>query len=254
MEGTFDLLNPIELLQLLSQAGQSGVFAVPGGEIYLERGHPVHARYKDKTGSDGLFEILGLQDGKFRFLAGERAKQSSLEGTLDNYLLQAIRFLDTRLDLSPFDQVEIIDHERAGRLTLSPDEFALMQLLNQPITLIELSSASGMALDTITLSISHLARLGVVHISNKTPHTVRLRVTRLEGVEGNRAIVDAQLLRVWRNQFGPFANLEVKVGSRNLQIGIEAGSKLGATLLMSQDALFFYNLNVEQEVMVWPAI
>lgn len=254
MEGTFELLSPIELLQLLSQAGRSGVFAVPGGEIYLERGHPVHARYKDKTGSAGLFEILALQDGKFRFLAGERAKQSSLEGTLDNYLLQAIRFLDARIDLSPFDEVSLSDPERAARLTLSPEEFALLQHLSQPATLIHLSSVLGLPLDTVGLSVGHLARLGVAKIVNKTPSTARLRVGRFEGVEGNRVLVEAQLLRAWRKQFGPFTALAAQAGERQLSIAVEAGGKLGAYLYFSSDALFFYNLNVDQELMVWPAL
>ncbi len=252
MDGTFELLGPIEILQLLSQAGQTGAFKVPGGEVYLERGQPVHAQYKGKAGRDGLFQILALKEGKFRFLAGERAKQSSLEGSLDNYLLEAIRFIDARLDLSPFDLVQLTDANRTTHLTLAPDEFELLRHMSKPISLFDLATVSGIASDVVQLNVSRMARLGLVQITARTPHTVRLTVGRLEGSTGAR--VDTQLLRVWRNHYGPFTQIEVRTEERILQLPVEAKSNAGPQLLLSSDALFFYNLRVGQEVLVWPSL
>lgn len=252
MDGTFELLGPIEILQLLSQARQTGAFKVPGGEVYLERGQPVHAQYKGKTGRDGLFQILALKDGKFRFLVGERAKQSSLEGPLDNYLLEAIRFIDARLDLSPFDQVQLTDANRTTHLTLAPDEFELLRHMSKPISLFDLAAVSGISNDVVQLNVSRMARLGLVQITARTPHTVRLTVSRLEGSTGAR--IDTQLLRVWRNHYGPFSQIEVRTEEGILQMPVEAKSNAGPQLLLSSDALFFYNLRVGQEVLVWPSL
>jgi hypothetical protein len=252
MDGTFELLGPIELLQLLSQARQTGAFKVPGGEVYLEQGQPVHAQYKNQIGRDGLFQILSLKEGKFRFLVGERARQSSLQGSLDNYLLEAIRFMDMRLDLSPFDQVQLTDANRTTHLTLSPDEFELLQHMSKPISLFDLALASGISNDAVNLNVSRLARLGLVQITTRTPHTVRLVVARLEGSAVAR--IDSQLLRAWRSHFGPFAQVEVRAENRILQLPVEAKSNAGPQLLLSSDALFFHNLRVGQEVLVWPSL
>ncbi|MDX2004615.1 MAG: DUF4388 domain-containing protein [Meiothermus sp.] len=254
MEGNFELISPIELLQLLAQARQSGAFGVPGGQIYIERGQPVHAQYKEARGREALFEMLALRDGQFRFLKGERATQTTLEGSLDNYLLEAIRFLDTRLDLSPFDEVELLDHERMGRITLDADEISLIKHLARPMSLLELSERCGLGVDAIGLHISHLARLSLVQINARTPRTVRLRIERLEKARGTVVQVDTHLLRVWRGQYGAFGNLEVKDGERYLQVAIEPRSQLGKALMLSADALRHYGLKPGQEVVAWPSL
>ena len=254
MEGNFELISPIELLQLLSQARQSGAFRVPGGQIFLERGQPVHAEYQKYLGREALFEILALKDGQFRYLNGERAHQSSLEGSLDNYLLEAIRFLDTRLDLSPFDEVELLDPNRVGKITLDANEVNIIKHLSKPISLLELSKRSGLAVDAVALHIGHLARLALVQITNRTPRTIQLTVERLDKTKGVSAQIDTHLLRVWRQQYGAFSSLEVKSGERYLQIQVEPRGQAGGCLLLSKDALYHYDLKVGQEVVAWPSL
>jgi hypothetical protein len=254
VEGNFELISPIELLQLLSQARQSGAFGVPGGQIFLERGQPVHAEYQNANGREALFEILALKDGQFRFLRGERATRTTLEGSLDNFLLEAIRFLDTRLDLSPFDEVELIDPQRMGKITLDADEINLIKHLTQPLSLLDLSERCGLGVDAIGLHISHLARLSLIQVHTRTPRTVRLRVERLEKIRGSVAQVDTHLLRVWRGQYGAFSSLEVKDGERYLQIAVEPRSQLGRAFMLSKEALHHYGLKPGQEMVVWPSL
>jgi len=253
MEGTFDLLGPIELLQLLSQAGHSGAFKVPGGEIYLESGRPVHAQYKGNNGKDGLFQILSLKEGKFRYIKGERSTQSSLQGPLEQYLLQAIQFIDIKLSLSPFDQIVLSDHHKATHLTLAPDDFALLKHLSKPINLIELSTASRLSVDKATSSLGRLARVGLIQIIKRTPRTVRLMVNIVHG-SGNVARIDSQLLHIWRENYGAFGEVEIKAGQRSLRVPVEPMGNAGSRLLFSADAIFFFNLSVGQEVLVWPAL
>lgn len=253
MEGTFELLGPLELLQLLSHAGQSGAFKVPGGEVYLDEGRPTHAHYKGKEGKEGLFQILALKEGKFRYAKGEKVPIQSLQGPLENYLLQAIQFIDTKLNLSPFDQVELSDQNKATHLTLAPDDFQLIKHLNKPISLIDLSSASGLSMDKATSSLSRLARVGLIQVTKRTPRTVRLTVSIAPGA-GNTVRLDARLLHIWRENYGSFDDIEIKAGQRSLRIPVEPMGNAGARLMVSADAVFFYNLNVGQDVLVWPAL
>lgn len=252
MEGTFELLGPIEILQLLAQARQTGVFRVPGGEVYLEQGQPVHAQYRGQVGREGLFQILALKEGKFRYLPGERAPRSSLEGPLENYLLEAIRFMDAQPNLSPFDLVGLTSAEGVTYLTLSPEELELLPHLSAPVSLFELVARSGIPSEAVERSVGRLARLGLVRITPRTPHPARLTIDRLEG--SLHARLDAQLLRAWRGHYGPFSEVEVRTEGRTLRLPVEPKGNLGPRLLLSSDALFFYNLRVGQEVLVWPSL
>ncbi|MBF6596524.1 MAG: hypothetical protein IVW51_19025, partial [Thermaceae bacterium] len=178
---------------------------------------------------------------------------SSLEGPLENYLLEAIRFIDAHLDLSPFDQLELADPAKASHLTLSPDEFELLRHLSKPLSLIDLIASSQLPSETVLLNVSHLVRLGLVHVTSRTPRTVRLRVERQEG-PGSLAYVDTQLLRAWRDHYGAFEALEVRSGNHSVRLVVEPHSSTGARLLLSAELLFFHNLSVGEEVLVWPAL
>ncbi|MCX7740680.1 MAG: DUF4388 domain-containing protein [Meiothermus sp.] len=252
MEGTFELLGPIEILQLLAQARQTGVFRVPGGEVYLERGQPVHAQYRGQVGREGLFQILALKEGKFRYLPGERPPCSSLEGPLDHYLLEAIRSMDTWPSLSPFDLVGLARAEGSAHLALSPEELELLPHLSTPVSLFELVARSGARGESVQRAVARLARLGLVRITRRTPHPARLTIDRLEG--SLHARLDTQLLRAWRDHYGPFSEVEVRADGRTLRLSVEPKGNLGPRLLLSSDALFFYNLRVGQEVLVWPSL
>ena len=91
MEGDFRLLGPIDLLQLLAQGGKTGAFRVEGGEVYLERGRPVHAAYGGVEGAEALLAVLALKEGRFRFFPGEAAPRRTLERPLEASLLEAVR-------------------------------------------------------------------------------------------------------------------------------------------------------------------
>ncbi|RDI96180.1 DUF4388 domain-containing protein [Meiothermus sp. QL-1] len=251
MEGTFDLLGPTEILQLLAQARQTGTFRVPGGEVYLERGQPVHAQYRGKVGREGLFQILSLKEGRFRYLPGERAPQTSLEGSLESYLLEALRFLEAQIELGPFDQLEAVAQQPTSTI-LSPEELELLQHLRKPVSLFDLLAQTGLPNTLVQPRLNRLARLGLVRITPRAPRPARLAVGLMEG--STRARVDTQLLQAWRSYYGPFTQLEVQSKQRTLRLPAEARPNLGPRLLLSTDALVFYDLQVGQEVLAWPAL
>jgi hypothetical protein len=61
-------------------------------------------------------------------------------------------------------------------------------------------------------------------------------------------------LRIWRENYGAFSEVEIKTSQRSLRVPVEPMGDAGARLLISADALFFFNLSVGQEVLVWPAL
>lgn len=253
MEGDFSLLGPIDLLQLLSQNGRSGVFRVPGGEVYLEGGNPTHAQFKNATGPDGLFQVLALKQSSFRFVVGGKAPQTTLSGSLSNYLLQALGHVEDLVPISPFDEVRMLNTTQASQLTLPPQDQALLQALTQPQMALDLANATGMGLEKLQPLLRGLARLGVVQITSRTPRTARLHVALLEHHSGFVRL-DPNLMFAWRNHYGAFRKIEVKIGNRQLQLTVEAIAGAGNRLMMPREVLMFHDFQVGQEVLVWPAL
>jgi len=253
VEGNFSLLGPIDLLQLLSQSQQSGGFYVPRGEIYLEQGRPVHASYRGISGVEGLYRILGLREGPFRFSLGDRPPQQTLTESLEHYLLQAIRQLDERIEVGVFDRVTLTVKNLPAQLTLLPSELAVLNQLDQPLSPLELSARSKYGLEAITSLLGQLARLGLVKVQNRLAHTAQLRTALTEG-RGTTARLDPLVIQAWTHQYGRFEAVEVQAGERQVRLMIEARPGAGARMLLTAEGLVFHNLRAEQEVLVWPAL
>lgn len=253
VEGNFSLLGPIDLLQLLSQSKQSGGFYVPRGEIYLDKGRPVHASYRGIGGAEGLYRILGLREGPFRFSSGDRTPEQTLTESLEHYLLQAIRQLDERIEVGVFDRVVLTVNNLPSQLTLLPNELAVLSQLNDPLSPLELSARSKFGLEAITALLGHLARLGLVKVQRRLAHTAQLRTALTEG-RGTMARLDPLVIRAWTHQYGRFEAVEVQAGERQVRLMIEAQPGAGARMLLTAEGLVFHNLRAEQEVLVWPAL
>jgi hypothetical protein len=253
VEGDFSLLGPIDLLQLLSQSGRSGVFRVPGGEVYLESGNPTHAQFKNTPGPDGLFQILALKQSQFRFVVGGRAPQTTLSGSLSNYLLQALGHVEDAMPISPFDEVKMINQTQASQLTLPPQNQILLQALSEPQMALDMANSVGLSLEQLQPLLRSLARLGVVQINSRTPRTARLQVSLLEHHSGY-ARLDSNLMFAWRNHYGSFKKVEVRIGNRQLQLTVEAIAGAGNRMMMPREVLMFHDFQVGQEVLVWPAL
>jgi len=247
VEGDFRLLGPIDLLQLLAQGGKTGVFRVEGGEVYLEGGRPVHAAYRGKVGRAALMEILSLREGRFRFLLGERASLTSLEGPLEGYLLEALRLLDEGVEVGPFDLVR--PSARAQGATLEPAEHALLQTLGEGKSPLDLLPATGLPLKEVLRRLGRLARLRLVEVLPRVPHTARLRVAL--GARG--AQVDALLLAAWRAHYGGFLRVRVR-GRAEAALGVEGAEGLGVELRLAPELLLSHGLRVGEEVLVWPEV
>ena len=176
MEGDFRLLGPIDLLQLLAQGGKTGAFRVEGGEVYLERGRPVHAAYGGVEGAEALLAVLALKEGRFRFFPGEAAPRRTLEGPLEAYLLEAVRRLGEGVEVGPFDLVRPTAAGLEAQATLEPEAFALLQAASGGKSPLDLAAATGLPLGRVLQGLGQLARLRLVEVSPRVPRTARLRV------------------------------------------------------------------------------
>jgi len=247
MEGDFRLLGPIDLLQLLAHGGKTGAFRVEGGEVYLEGGRPVHASYQGKVGKEALLAILSLREGRFAFLRGESPPQTSLQGPLEGYLLEALRLLDEGVEVGPFDLVR--PTTRARGATLEPTELGLLLALGEGKSPLDLLPATGLPLKEVLKRLGHLARLRLVEVLPRIPHTARLRVAL--GRRGGQ--LDALLLAAWRAHYGGFARVRVR-GKEEASLAVEGVEGLGVELRLAPELLLFHGLKVGEEVLVWPEV
>ncbi len=247
MEGDFRLLGPIDLLQLLAQGGRTGAFLVEGGGVYLEGGRPVHAFLGKKVGKEALMGILALKEGGFRFVLGERAPTTSLQAPLEAYLLEALRLLDEGVEVGPFDLVR--PAPQAYRATLEGEDQALLLALGEGKSPLDLAAATGLPLKETLKRLGHLARLRLLEVHPRVPHTARLRVA----LGGRGAQVDTLLLAAWRAHYGGFARVRVR-GRGEGSLAVEGVEGLGVELRLSPEHLLFLNLKVGEEVLVWPEV
>ncbi|WP_117236757.1 DUF4388 domain-containing protein [Thermus sediminis] len=247
MEGDFRLLGPIDLLQLLAQGRRTGVFLVEGGEVFLEGGRPVHASYRGKVGKEALLEVLALKEGRFRFVLGERAPLTSLQGVLEAYLLEALRLLDEGVAVGPFDLVRPAPKARGA--TLEPQDHALLLALGEGRSPLDLLPAKGLSLKEVLKRLGHLARLRLVEVHPRIPHAARLRVA----LGGRGAQVEALLLSAWRAHYGRFARVKVR-GKGEAALSVEGVEGLGVELRLAPEHLLFLGLRVGEEVLVWPEV
>ncbi len=257
MEGTFALLGPLDLLQLLARGGKKGVFQTitssGKGTVYLQGARVTHARWGPLSGDEAMLEILLLKEGRFRFIEGAEPDEITLERNLDHYLLQAIRRLDDRVEVSPFDKVKFGQGGSVGHLTLSPDELALFTRLSKPISVLDLAVASERPLRTVMTILGHLARLGVIEVEHRTPHTARLTLA-IEDPLPPYAHIDELLLSTWRLHYGKFDHVHVRAGNRTLKLPVRGAEDLGGFLLLGTGLLIMHELKSGQSLMVWPAL
>jgi len=257
MEGTFELLGPLDLLQLLARGGKKGAFQVSTstgrGVAYLSGPRVTHAKWGSLEGERALMEILMLKEGRFRFLEGGDPTEVTLTEPLDYYLLAAVRNLDDRIEVGPFDLVQFSASSKVSHLTLSPDEFSLFTHLSNRLTALELASKSKMPLARVLATLGHLARLNIIEIERRAPHTAKLTLAIKDPLPPY-AYLDDLLLRAWRLHYGQFDQVYIRANSRTITMPVRGHEDLAGELLLSTEQLIIHELTAGQQLLVWPAL
>ncbi len=257
MEGTFELLGPLDLLQLIARGGRQGSFQVISqngkGQVFLHGPLVSHAYWGVLEGEEGLMEILTLRQGRFRFVQGAESEKRTIDKRLDYYLFRAVRQLDDRVEVGPFDLVGLSSNSSIGHLTLSPKELSLFTHLSKKISALELSAKSGQPLHKVLTILGHLARLGSVELERRAPRTAKLTLSIQDDLPPF-AHVDALLIRAWLSHFGRFDSVYLRSNGRTLTLGVRATENLGDKLMLSTEQLILHGLTAGEELLVWPAL
>ncbi|WP_457637991.1 DUF4388 domain-containing protein [Oceanithermus sp.] len=257
MEGTFELLGPLDLLQLLARGGKKGFFQIvaSGGKgiAYLNGPRVTHAKWGSLQGEEALMEILLLKEGRFRFLEGGDPPAETLTEPLDYYLLQAVRRLDDRIEVGPFDLVQLGSGSGVSHLTLSPDELALFTHLSKQLSALELAARSKKPLSRVLATLGHLARLNIIEIERRAPHTAKLTLAIRDPLPPF-AYVDDLLLRAWKLHYGHFDQVHIRADRKTVTLPVRGGDDLGSSLLMATEQLIVHELTAGQTLLVWPAL
>lgn len=115
LKGNLSLTNITDLLQFLSSSAKSGMIKLvrhpegTQGKIYFVAGELVSADSGNKTGLEGLAELLGWDQGTFHFLPDVAATKSTIGLSVQHAIMEAVVLLDKQAKEStatPIREVE----------------------------------------------------------------------------------------------------------------------------------------------------
>ncbi len=100
LSGNLNFLNLGELLQLFGSNGATGVLRIYSdqvpepGEIYFEKGNPVHAQAMDNGGLHAIYSLFGWMGGSFEFFRQPVDCQKTISKSRMEIILEGLRLLD----------------------------------------------------------------------------------------------------------------------------------------------------------------
>jgi hypothetical protein len=183
MEGKLDILALPDLIQALSNSGQSGRLRIrPADEarLFFLSGRIVHAEYRSLKGVSVLYEIFSWRNDAFRFDAGELPKEQTITMPVAQLLLTVSEFADlkTATSISNTDNSGPTRYYGLpvppGTLDISALETRLIGLANGS-TLDELTEATGANTVEIARALKHLIDRQLVRLEDQpwTPQALK---------------------------------------------------------------------------------
>lgn len=265
MTGTLGLFSLVDLFQLLSASQRSGRLGIdhPAGlaRVYFEKGQVVHAEFGDRRGVEAVYALFADERGGFEFKLGIPAPQTSIEGSTENIVLEAIRRLDeARRDGAPSvarDAVPQLDtaYDRAAELALDDLERTVLEYANGQRNVTRIALDAGLDPDRVLAAVERLVRVGVLKMRQRRARTARL-VTRLsdDALASGAAGVDPGILTTWERAVGaPTERIACRREDGTVLV-FEAVAVQGAGpyLLFSRDTLFRADLAANEALLVRP--
>lgn len=103
IEGSLTQLPLPDLMQILAMNKRTGRLVLSQGnakgEVFMNAGRAVNARFGDVEGEKALFRLLSFNDGSFAFTPGQPTNRVRLERTMEDALLESARQADERARL-----------------------------------------------------------------------------------------------------------------------------------------------------------
>jgi Domain of unknown function (DUF4388) len=270
VRGSLGIFNLVDLLQLLAANHSKGLLTVhhpSRGEckLYLDgSGRMLHAAFDDREGIPAIKAILEDEHGNFEFLPNLSPTVKSIDANLDNVLFQAIRELESQKTqtvaekhVAPpqeLDTPRVKSIDRLSNLTLSGEEFAVIEKMDGQMSAIGIAQSTGIPLERVQTILTRLASISMIEIKRREVRIAQLVIGLSRELVGTEACIDEVILNAWERQ----ANKKV----RGIRIREKSGREivfptmsrpgLGAYLLLSNNSIMQFGLQAGKSVLAKP--
>ncbi len=259
----------LDLLQLLGSNQSKGCLSIhhPSereGRVFFDSGRVIHAQFGTLEDAEAIRAMLRDERGNFEFIPGRTPPKKTISSSLDNFLFEVIREISegtkTTETLIPtpneLDSPRIIDSNRITSLTMSSDEFSVIQLIDSKRSVVSISQAANQPLELVQRVLVRFASLGLIEIKKKSPRIARLVIGLSRELTDMRVCLDEVILRAWDRQNGrPVKKIRMRDSAGKEFVFDVFGTKdLGAYILFSSNAIMRYDLQAGIDVLVKPEI
>jgi hypothetical protein len=267
VRGSLGIFNLVDLIQLLGSNNSRGCLLVHHPEhgdcrTYFDIGRVTHVSYQGVEGVEALKNMLQDERGNFEFLPNLAANKNSVTSSLDNLLLQAIRGLEAEPNreekqVTPpneLDTPRVLDMERLSQLTLSSEEFSIIEKVDGKRSTLGIAQASGLPYETVVHVLVRLAGLGLVDIKRRDVRIAQLVIGMSREISGSEACIDQVIVKTWERQTGrKVRGVRIREASgREIVFPSITRIDLGAYLLLSSSTIVRFGLQAGRSVLAKP--
>ena len=269
MRGSLGIFNLVDLLQLLAanqSKGQLTVYHPSRGEcrMYLDgSGRLLHAAFDDLEGIPAIKSILKDERGNFEFLPNLSPSLKSIDANLDNVLFQAIRELESQTQtvaekhVAPpqeLDTPRVKSLDRLSNLTLSGEEFAVIERMDGQLSALGIAQATGLPLERVQTILTRLASISMIEIKRREVRIAQLVIGLSRELIGTEACIDEAILNAWERQASKkVRGIRIREKSgREIVFPTISRPGLGAYLLLSNNSFMQFGLQAGKSVLAKP--
>lgn len=172
-QGSLKELPLPDIIQLVSVSGKTGAFTLKSGsssgEIFLRGGQIVHAEVGDLTGEEAVYELAIWTDGDFVFTPGREVKQTTIQKSNTNLLMEAARRIDEWQVLSkriPSTRLVPVFTSQVATTSVSftPGEWQLICKIDERRSIEEIAAGLGMSPFDVCKLLYGLLTSGLVNL------------------------------------------------------------------------------------------
>ena len=269
MRGSLGVFNLLDLLQLLSQNQSKGCLVIyhPSereGRVFFDSGRITHVAFGTSTDAEALHVMLKDERGNFEFQPSKAPAKKTIDQAFDNLMLEVIRGLDDGSSTiekqipipEELDTPRILDVARVSALTMSADEFAVVQLIDGERSVVTISKITSQPLEYVQKTLVRLASMGLLEINKRKARVARLVVGLSREMTGMQVCVDDIILRAWDRQHGrPVKKVRMRdEAGREFIFEAISAPNLGAYALFSNNAISRFDLRAGGNVLIKPEV
>jgi Domain of unknown function (DUF4388) len=268
VRGSLGIFSLLDLLQLLGSNQSKGCLSIHHptdreGRVFFDAGRVVFAQFGTLEDAPAVRAMLRDERGNFEFIPGRTPLKKTIDVSLDNFLFEVIRELDEntkvtveKIILPPneLDAPRILDNARISSLTLSADEFSVIELIDGERSVSAIAQAAKQPLDLVQTVLIRFSSLGLVDVKKRSPRIARLVIGLSRELTDMRVCVDQIIMQAWDRQHGrPVSKIRMRdTAGQEFVFEAFGTPNLGAYLLFSSNAIMRYDLHAGAQVLVKP--